>query len=86
MQEKKESPDKVFRWKEDLLWYQDQIYVPRNARKAVLQEVHRTQLAGHFSREKTLARLKIRYFFPTIRKAVDEFIGECDLCKRTKHE
>ena len=73
-------------YKDGYLWFKDRIHLPTKIRKTVLEELHSSKVCGHFGREKTLARLKCRYFYPHIRKSVEEFIDKCDVCKRTKHE
>ena len=78
--------DKNPDYREGYLWFKDRIYLPVKIRNTVLEELHGSKVCGHFGREKTLARLKCRYFYPHMRKSVEEFVDKCDVCKQTKHE
>ncbi|PIK39503.1 putative gypsy retrotransposon integrase-like protein 1-like [Apostichopus japonicus] len=39
-------------------------------------------LSGHFGRDKTQARIKERFYWPTITKDVHDFLRTCDTCQR----
>ena len=78
--------DKNPDYREGYLWFKDRIYLPVKIQNAVLEELHDSKVCRHFGREKTLARLKCWYFYPHMRKSVEEFIDKCDVCKQTKHE
>ena len=73
-------------YRDGYYWFQGRIYLPMKIRETVLKELHGSKMTGHFGREKTLARLKCRYFYPHMRKSVEDFLDKCDVCKRTKHE
>ena len=82
-----ENPNEQdFKEEDGLLWFEERIYIPKTMREPLLKEIHGSLIHGHFGREKTLARLSERYFFPSMRRFVEEFVAKCDICKRAKHE
>ena len=40
-------------------------------------------LSGHLGRDKTQAKIKERFYWPTITKDVQDFVQTCDACQRT---
>ena len=70
------------------LYYQDEIYVPDNdeQRLRIIQGSHDSPAAGHPGRERTRAieLLTRKYFWPTMRKDIERFVGNCHTCRRTK--
>ena len=64
------------------------LYVPTSQRKAVLQENHDWPGSGHQGRTKTVERIQQKYYFPNLRKEVEEYIRKCTSCavnKATHH-
>lgn len=57
-------------------------YVPQGAlRRTILQIYHDTAANGaHFGRNKTLHKIKQRYFWPSMYKDIDNYIKSCILC------
>ena len=77
-----DNPDKQgFKEENRLLWFKEQIYIPKTIWEPLLKEIHSSLIHSHFSREKILARLLERYFFPSKRQFIEEFIAKCDICK-----
>ena len=68
------------------LIYRDCIYVPDHVplRLRLLQDHHDPPTVGHPGRAKTLELLAKRYYWPSMRKDVDRFVGNCHVCRRTK--
>uniref|UniRef100_A0A2N9HUX4 Reverse transcriptase n=1 Tax=Fagus sylvatica TaxID=28930 RepID=A0A2N9HUX4_FAGSY len=50
-------------------------------RRQLLQEVHQQ---GHFGRDKTLALLQQRYYWPSMTKEVAKFVAGCTICQTSK--
>ena len=57
-----------------------QLLVPREMRKEILMELHGTQTTGHFGINKTIQRLKQRFYWPRCQTYVKTWIKECDAC------
>jgi hypothetical protein len=59
-----------------------QLCVPHcSLRRQLLQEVHQQ---GHFGRDKTLALLQQRYYWPSMTKEVAKFVAGCTICQTSK--
>lgn len=69
-----------------LLLFEGLIYVPTKCRQELVDNFHSSQIHGHQGIDKTLERITRTYYFPGIRKYVEEFIRKCDICRRTKHD
>uniref|UniRef100_A0A8C5LU21 Gypsy retrotransposon integrase-like protein 1 n=1 Tax=Leptobrachium leishanense TaxID=445787 RepID=A0A8C5LU21_9ANUR len=59
----------------------EQILVPKGYRRQLLQLSHSIPLAGHLGREKTLAHLLYRFFWPGVYKEVENFCKSCPECQ-----
>ncbi|CAF4267456.1 unnamed protein product [Rotaria sp. Silwood2] len=57
-------------------------YVPRgDIRQTILSIYHDTAANGaHFGRDKTLHKIKTRYFWPSMYKDIDNYVKSCILC------
>ncbi|CAF3894349.1 unnamed protein product [Rotaria sordida] len=57
-------------------------YVPQgDFRKTILQIYHDTAANGaHFGRDKTIYKIKQRYFWPSMYKDIDNYVKSCILC------
>ena len=70
------------------LWKQEhknkwKIIVPAAMREEIMEEHH--DKAGHFGVMKTLEKLKMSpYYWPELRKSVEQWVEKCDICQRTK--
>lgn len=60
------------------------IVVPRELRAAVLIECHDAPTAGHGGVNKTVDRVRRRYYWPRMRADVKQHIGKCGVCLETK--
>lgn len=41
-------------------------------------------LVGHLGRDKTLAAVKVRYYWPKMRSDVEKIVGNCYVCQTSK--
>jgi len=73
-------------WKNNLLWYQGKIWIPKEEgiRTTVITKHHEPPQAGHGGRAKTTELISRRYYLPKIREDIKRFIKNCDKCQRTK--
>ena len=69
-----------------LLLHDGLIYVPEHpsVRLRLLREHHDSPLAGHYGVKKTLELLTRTYFWPGMRKTVEDYVRTCDTCHRSK--
>ena len=57
-----------------------QFVIPSNLRKDILHELHTKETAGHLGVNKTLERVKDRFYWPGCTKDVKDWCRACDLC------
>ena len=80
----------TFRMKNELIWRRnpktgcDQLYVPECFREEVLYLCHNIPMAGHQGEDRTLARLKDKYFWKGMTKDAKEYVNSCAVCNRYK--
>lgn len=69
-----------------LLQFKDHLYVPRDKgiQQALLQRYHNHPLAGHFGAAKTFELLSRSYFWPGLRRVLDDYIAGCLPCQQNK--
>ena len=72
------------RSQEGLLWHQDRIFVPQQARLQVLKTFHDHQLAGHFGVRKTTELVQRSLWWPTLRADCKDYVNSCTICQRNK--
>jgi len=58
--------------------------VPKTQIPDVLKEYHDSELAGYLGIERTYQRLAARYYWPSIRRTITDYIGHCIVCQRFK--
>ena len=61
-----------------------QLVVPRSLRDQVLQDLHGGALSGHFREDKTLGRLRERFYWPGFHTDVTLWCQSCKDCARQK--
>ncbi|KAH0604507.1 uncharacterized protein H6S33_006884 [Morchella sextelata] len=68
------------------LLYRGALYVPddNDLRLRLLKEHHGKPSTGHPGRAKTLGLLNREYYWPQMRKYVDQYIRNCNVCTRSK--
>ncbi|KAL6475049.1 hypothetical protein MHYP_G00160890 [Metynnis hypsauchen] len=59
-------------------------YAPESIRGSLLNYFHDHPTAGHLGITKTLARLRLRFFWPKMRKDVKTYVLSCPVCQFTK--
>ena len=62
-----------------------QMVIPSALREEVLSELHEGTLGGHFGIDKTLARLKERYYWPGHYNDVRDWCKNCAICASRKN-
>ena len=61
----------------------EQLVLPKECRRTVLELAHDIPLAGHLGKEKTGQRVLRRFYWPTVFKDVSEFCRCCTICQKT---
>ena len=61
-----------------------QMVVPESMRKEVLEDLHEGTMSGHLGTEKTLARVKERFYWPGHYNDVQEWCKTCAVCAARK--
>ena len=60
----------------------EQIVLPKQCRRAVLQLAHTTPLSGHLGKKKTAARIMRRFYWPTLFPDVADYCRSCTRCQK----
>jgi RNase H-like domain found in reverse transcriptase/Reverse transcriptase (RNA-dependent DNA polymerase)/Integrase zinc binding domain/Integrase core domain/gag-polyprotein putative aspartyl protease len=61
------------------------LYIPEGPlRTDLLKEAHDTATSGHLGRDKTFERLARTFYWPRMRKLVDEYVRSCPSCQSVK--
>src|SRR5436305_2816441 len=58
------------------------IVIPRSQKFQTMEENHDDPLAGHFGKKNTLDRLIRKYYWPNMKKDVDDFVESCAECQK----
>jgi RNase H-like domain found in reverse transcriptase/Reverse transcriptase (RNA-dependent DNA polymerase)/Integrase zinc binding domain/Integrase core domain/Chromo (CHRromatin Organisation MOdifier) domain len=68
------------------LYYDERLFVPKHdpLRLELIRRHHDIPTAGHPGRAKTLELLCRRYYWPGVRRAVDQYIRNCHTCQRIR--
>lgn len=75
-----------FEKQEGLLLFQGLVYVPVSLRQKLIDECHSNKTHSHQGIDKTIERLTRTYYFPHLRKKVEEVVRKCDICRRSKSD
>lgn len=60
------------------------LYAPTSLRGTLLSYYHDHPTAGHLGFSKTLARLRLRFFWPKMAADVKRYVTSCSVCQLTK--
>ena len=69
---------------EGVLQYQGLPYVPEIIRSEVISGHHNDPLAGHFGIDKTRKLIGRKYYWPSLRRDVENYVRGCDVCLASK--
>ena len=62
----------------------EQIYVPQELRKTILQLYHDSEYSGHLGVKKTYDLITRYYYWPHIRKDISAYVRACNICSTQK--
>ncbi|GJW92905.1 RNA-directed DNA polymerase [Tanacetum coccineum] len=70
---------------EGFLFKSNWLCVPQcSLREEIIQETHKRGLAGHFGRDKTLAAVQEKFFWPKMGQDVKRLVDRCVTCHKAK--
>ncbi|CAL8155920.1 unnamed protein product [Prunus armeniaca] len=71
-----------FRMHDGYLFKRNLLCIPEGSlREQIIRELHGNGLGGHFGRDKTLAMVTDRYYWPGMYKDVDRLVRKCQICQ-----
>ena len=63
----------------------NRIVVPQKMRDVVLKLSHDSPMAGHMGIERTWQKMRDNFWWPNMKKEVNEYVNDCDRCGWNKH-
>jgi len=74
--------------KDNLLWRTGEnglrLVLPSTLRSEIFQQLHESRLAGHLGRDKTIASIKKRFYWPNYCSDIRRWVSSCEMCSRRK--
>ncbi len=67
-----------------MLHYQGLLYVTKAIYSELISRHHDNPLAGHFGIEKTCELIARKYYWPMLRRDVEAYVKECNVCLASK--
>ena len=67
-----------------MLHHQGLPYIPEIIRIELISRHHNDPLAGHFGIEKTRELIARKYYWPTLRRDVEDYVRGCNVCLASK--
>lgn len=61
-----------------------QLVVPKPIRFEIMQNLHNNRISGHLGREKTLNKVRARFYWPGMTTDINRWCQTCGPCARTK--
>lgn len=74
----------MYKRKHDFLGDKYLVCVPKKIVKDLLYLCHDTKEAGHLGRNRTIAKIKSRFFWPCIYRDTFNYIATCKICQLTR--
>ena len=65
---------------------QDAIVVPRARQTEVMRGSHDIPAAGHQGRDRTMAKLKEKYFWYHLTSDIEKYVASCSVCSLSKKD
>ena len=74
----------TFRCHDGLYFQEDRLAIPHSLQKDVIRDCHETPCMGHMGITKTLDMVRRRFWWPTWRQDVTEYVRSCRSCQYNK--
>ncbi|XP_041973495.1 uncharacterized protein LOC121729152 [Aricia agestis] len=74
----------LYRCDPDGVSEEPQLVVPESLKAEIMKELHDAPTAGHLGLERTLRKIKEKYYFRNMRTYVAQYLKSCDLCQKYK--
>ena len=78
------QPSEHLTLENDILHYKVRLYKPRQLVPSILQSEHDSQIAGHFSMDKTTELIRRNFWWPSMIKEIEEYVKSCPDCQKNK--
>lgn len=78
------NPGSFYSWRNGLLFYKNRVVVPPNSDLTcqILQEFHDSPCGGHSGVLRTYKRIASHFFWPSMRKQIQEYVAACSVCQK----
>ena len=73
-------------WRPDAHTEVEQIVLPKQCRRTVLELAHSIPMGGHLGKKKTTSRIQQRFYWPTIHRDVADFCRSCEVCQKFRRQ
>lgn len=82
-----QAPKVGFTLVQGRLFYKGRLFLPGNSKHIpmILRECHDSLLGGHSGVLKTLQRIKATFYWPKMRKHVQDYVAACEICQTHKY-
>ena len=65
------------------LFHGNQLCIPRSLKEQIIHELHGSGLGGHLGRNKPVALVEKRYYWPQLKRDVENHVRKCPICQTT---
>ena len=74
-----------FEIQEEILLFQDLIYVSTRCKQEIVNIYHKSRIHKHQKFDKIIEKIFRIYYFSKLRKQIKNIIRKCDVCAQAKH-
>jgi hypothetical protein len=76
--------ERILELQDGLLYRKGLLWVPENARNAILHTEHNSPVAGHFGQDKTIELIRRNFWWPKMDQDIIEYVRSCLECQKDK--